>query len=383
MSLSEADTRAKLIDPALHNSGWTEDLIRREETERGIEIIDGKPRRKERGRTDYLLRVRINISSHPNAVALIEAKRSDEPPDKGLEQAKKYARLNHVPFVYSSNGHLFVEYDHITGKTSKPRPLEEFPTPHELRVRYEKRLAISLESDQAKPLLVPYPGGEASRRYYQDAAIRAALEKIARGDKRILLFLATGSGKTFIAVHLLKKIADAGQLRRALFVCDRDELRAQALGAFQNAFGSDAAEVTTANPQKNARILIATYQTLNVAGETEDAKFFLENYTKNYFSHIIIDECHRSAWGKWSVVLRHNLEAIQIGLTATPRSFEGGSEEERSQDEEITANNLEYFGEPVYEYDMAQGIEEWLPSCLRNHKARGESRYNRHKTKGY
>ncbi|MGH9910221.1 MAG: DEAD/DEAH box helicase family protein, partial [Nitrososphaerales archaeon] len=364
MSLSEADTRAKLIDPALHNSGWTEDLIRREETERGIEIIDGKPRRKERGRMDYLLRVRINISSHPNAVVLIEAKRSDEPPDKGLEQAKKYARLNHVPFVYSSNGHLFVEYDHITGKTSKPRPLEEFPTPHELRVLYEKRLAISLESDQAKPLLVPYPGGEASRRYYQDAAIRAALEKIARGDKRILLFLATGSGKTFIAVHLLKKIADAGQLRRALFVCDRDELRAQALGAFQNAFGSDAAEVTTANPQKNARILIATYQTLNVAGETEDAKFFLENYTKNYFSQIIIDECHRSAWGKWSVVLRHNLEAIQIGLTATPRSFEGGSEEERRQDEEITVNNLEYFGEPVYEYDMAQGIEDgYLPAC--------------------
>ena len=364
MSLSEADTRAKLIDPALHSSGWTEDNIRREEIERGIDITDGKPRRRERGRIDYLLRVRVNISTQPVAIALIEAKRSNEPADKGLEQAKKYARLNHVPFVYSSNGHLFVEYDYITGKTSKPRILKEFPTPHELHQRYEKRLGVSLESDQAKPLLVPYPGGEASRRYYQDAAIRAALEKIARGDKRILLFLATGSGKTFIAVHLLKKIADAGQLRRALFVCDRDELRTQALGAFQNVFGADAAEVTTSNPQKNARILIATYQTLNVAGETEDAKFFLENYPKNYFSHIIIDECHRSAWGKWSVVLRQNSEAIQIGLTATPRSFEGGSEEERRQDEEITANNLEYFGEPVYEYDMAQGIEDgYLPAC--------------------
>ena len=222
------------------------------------------------------MRIRANVNTQPIAVALIEAKRSDDPPDKGLEQAKKYARLNHVPFVYSSNGHLFVEYDFFTGKTSAPKPLEEFPTPEELRRRYEEGMGFSLDSEAAKPLLVPYPGGEASRRYYQDAAIRAALEKIARGEKRVLLFLATGSGKTFIAVHLLRKIADAGQLRRALFLCDRDELRTQGLNAFQNVFGADAAAVTTKNPQKNARILIATYQTLNVAGEDEDAKFLLE-----------------------------------------------------------------------------------------------------------
>ena len=364
MILSEADTRAKLIDPALHQRGWTEDLIRREETERGIDIVDEKPRRRQRGRTDYLLRIKINISPQPIAIALIEAKRSDEPPDKGLEQAKKYARLNNVPFVYSSNGHLFVEYDRFTGKTSDPLPLVQLPTPLDLRSRYEKGENISLESEKAKPLLVPYPGGEASRRYYQDAAIRAALEKIARGEKRVLLFLATGSGKTFIAVHLLKKIADAAQLRRALFLCDRDELRIQGLNAFQNVFGNDAAPVSSSNPQKNARILIATYQTLNVAGETEDAKFLEENYPENYFSHIIIDECHRSAWNKWSIVLKRNPEAIQIGLTATPRFWEGGTDEERKEDHEITANNLTYFGDPVYEYDMSQGTEDgYLPAC--------------------
>ena len=364
MHLSEADTKAKLIDPALHQRGWTEDLIRREETECGIDIIDGKPRRRERGRTDYLLRVRVNINTQPVAIALIEAKRSDEPHDKGLEQAKKYARLNHVPFVYSSNGHLFVEYDHFRGITSQPLPIKEFPTPLELRQRYENGIGVSLESKNAEPLLVPYSGGEASRRYYQDAAIRAALEKIARDEKRILLYLATGSGKTFIAVHVLKRIADAGQLRRALFVCDRDELRDQGIRAFNLVFGAEAAEVSTGNPQKNARILIATYQTLNVAGEAEDAKFFLENYPENYFSHIIIDECHRSAWGKWSIVLKRNLDAVQIGLTATPRHWEGGSEEERKEDAEITANNLQYFGEPVYEYDMVQGIEDgYLPAC--------------------
>jgi len=364
MALSEADTRAKLIDPALHKRGWTEDLIRREETDRGIDIIDGKPRRRERGRIDYLLRIKVNANAQPIAVALIEAKRSGDPPTKGLEQAKRYARLNHVPFVYSSNGYLFVEYDFFTGKTSAPKPINEFPTPKELWRRYEEGMGFTLDSEKAKPLLSPYPGGEASRRYYQDAAIRAVLEKIAKGEKRILLFLATGSGKTFIAVHLLKKIADAGQLRRALFLCDRDELRTQGLNAFQNVFGADAAAVTSKDPQRNARILIATYQTLNVAGEEEDAKFLLENYPENYFSHIIIDECHRSAWGKWSIVLRRNPKAVHIGLTATPRYFEGGTAKEREKDEEITANNLRYFGEPAYEYDMAQGIEDgYLPAC--------------------
>jgi type I restriction enzyme, R subunit len=362
--LSEADTRAKLIDPVLHRRGWTEDLIRREETERGVEVIDGQPRRKQKGRTDYLLRIRVNISSQPISIALIEAKKSNEPADKGLEQAKKYARLNNVPFVFSSNGHLFVEYDSFTGRTSQPQDLDKISTPEELRSRYEKGKNFSLDGENAKPLLVSYPRGEASRRYYQDAAIRAVLEKIAQGKNRALLFLATGSGKTFIAVNLLKKIADAAALRRALFLCDRDELRNQALSAFQNVFGSNAAAVSGSNAQKNARILIATYQTLNIASDEEDAKFLLENYPENYFSHIIIDECHRSAWNKWSLVLKRNPNAIQIGLTATPRHWEGGSKEEQKIDEEITANNLKYFGDPVYEYNMSQGIEDgYLPAC--------------------
>ena len=204
MSLGEADTRAKLIDPALHNCGWTEDLIRREETDRGIDVIEGKPRRRERGRIDYLLRIKVNLNSQPVAIALIEAKKEKDPPDKGLEQAKKYARLNHVPFVFSSNGHLYVEYDNLTGKTSRPMPLTSFPALADLRRRYESYLGVPLDSEKAMAFLVAYPGGEASRLYYQDAAIRAVLETIARGEKRALLFLATGSGKTFIAVHLLK-----------------------------------------------------------------------------------------------------------------------------------------------------------------------------------
>ena len=135
--LSEADTKAKLIDPVLHRLGWTEDLIHREETACRIDIIDGKPKRRERGRIDYLLRIKVNININPQpiAVALLEAKKNTEPPDKGLEQAKRYARLNNVPFVFSSNGCLFIEYNSLTGKTSGPQSIEKFPTPEELRKR--------------------------------------------------------------------------------------------------------------------------------------------------------------------------------------------------------------------------------------------------------
>ena len=192
----------------------------------------------------------MNLNTQPVALAIIEAKKERLPPGHGLEQAKGYAkckRLN-VKFIFSSNGHQFVEFDSFTGLTTRPRPLAEFPTPDELRTRYERMMGFTLASPVARPLLQPYPGGEGERRYYQDAAIRAVMEKFAQCDisqkpKRALLSLATGSGKTFIAVNLLKRMSDAGQLTRALFVCDRDELRTQAIKAFQNVFGADAAEV--------------------------------------------------------------------------------------------------------------------------------------------
>jgi type I restriction enzyme R subunit len=369
--LSEADTRAKLIDPALHARGWTEDLIKREETAGAIEIVDGKPRKRAKGRVDYTLRVKVNPDTQPVAVGLIEAKAEHLPSEHGLEQGKLYAackRLN-VPFVFATNGHRYVEFDSFTRKTTYPLPLTEFPTPAELRARYEKAMGFSLEDPAAKPLLTRYVGGEATRRYYQDAAIRAVLERIARGEKRALLSLATGAGKTFIAVHLLKRIADAGQLRRALFLCDRDELRSQGLGAFQNVFGADAAEVFEeadgSNHARNARIHVATYQTLDVASDDADANFLLKHYPANYFSHIIIDECHRSAWGKWSQVFTRNPNAVQIGLTATPRQIKITERSKEAQaDEQVNRDNLKHFGDPVYEYDMSQGIEDgYLAAC--------------------
>lgn len=364
--LDEAQTRIQLIDPALHERGWTEDLIRREETLGTVEIVAGRPRRASHGRTDYTLRVRAHEGAQPVAVAVLEAKSEDKHPAHGLDQAKGYLACKrlHVPFVAATNGHLWVLFDKRTGVTSAARPIAEFPSPAELQALYEDAVGLTLDHELAKPLLTPYKGGEASRRYYQDAAIRATLEKLARGERRALLSLATGSGKTFIAVNLLRRIADAGHLKRALFVVDRDELRQQALLALQNVFGNDAAAASGTKPEKNARIVVATYQTLDIDTADADASFLETHYPVDYFSHIVIDECHRSAWGKWSAVLTRNPNAVQIGLTATPREIDYGSSAQAQADAQVSADNLQHFGEPVYEYDIGQGIEDgFLAAC--------------------
>lgn len=370
MPYNEADTRANLLDPALAKCGWTADHIRREKTKARVEIdiVDGKAKRRGDGRVDYLLRYRVNPGTQPVAIALIEAKAESKTPGHGLQQAKDYRDRHNVPFVFSSNGHLFVEYDEFTGLTSKPRPLSEFPGPEALRKRYEHGKGFRLDAPEAKPLLTPYRGGEGQRRYYQDAAIRAVFEKLARGETRALLTLATGTGKTFIATNLLHRIAEAGQLTRALFLCDRDELRKQGLLAMSSQFGSDAAEAYRRNGRNNAanaRVHVATYQTLGVDTEADTASFLKEFYPENYFSHIVIDECHRSAWNRWFEVLQRNPDAVHIGLTATPRKLDLAiADEEVEEDRRRIADNVAYFGEPVYSYDIAQGIEDgYLAAC--------------------
>ena len=368
MGRNEAETRTQLIDPALHARGWTEDLIRREETLGTVEIVDGHPRRQIHGRTDYTLRIKVAPGAQPVAVAVLEAKDESKPATYGLDQAKTYQRTEkrlNVPFVIATNGHQWTMHDNRTATTTPlPRLMAEFPTPDDLRDAYQNATGVDLTAPAAKPLVTPYKGGEGSRRYYQDAAIRSVLEKLARGEKRALLSLATGSGKTFIAVNLLRKIADAGQLRRALFLCDREELRNQALTAFQNAFGADVAAVSGSNAQKNARVVIATYQTLDIDTDDADADFLETNYPADYFSHIVIDECHRSAWGEWSKILTRNPNAVQIGLTATPRQLDYGPSKDGQADAAITADNIRHFGEPVYQYEIGQAIEDgYLAAC--------------------
>ena len=363
MGLNEADTRAKLIDPALHGRGWSEDWIRREETVGRVQFIGSleKPRRAQK-RIDYVLSVLVKGAHVP--VALLEAKPESAAPNAGLEQAKTYARLHHVPLVYSSNGHQFVEHDRISGVTTQPQPMSQFPAWETVRDRYCEIDGIDFESGAAAPLFVkPRPDD----RYYQRAAVRAVLSHLARGEKRALLSLATGTGKTRIAVRLLKALADAGQLKRALFVCDRNELRNQALSALHDVFGADAAAASARNPEKNARVVVATYQTLDVQPD-DDASYLMRHYGQNYFSHIIIDECHRSAWGDWHQVLEQNPDAAQIGLTATPRSFEYGSRPDDVEGDEIKPlknDNYAHFGDPVFEYGINEAMDDGYLAAMR------------------
>ena len=361
MPFNEADTRAKLIDPALHEGDWPEDWIRREQTP-GPFVRTGAGYERGQGRTDYVLYVPGPNDAHEMLpIAVVEAKAENAAADAGIEQAKRDARLHSVPFAFATNGRQFHETDLRTNATRGPLPMQDFPRWETLRNRWQRpggeNVPLDAASDAASPLWTPQREGA---RYYQRAARRAALETIARGKDRILLPLATGAGKTWIAVSILRAIDMAGQLRRALFLCDRDELRNQALGALAAHFGSDAAKATTRDPAANARVVVATYQTLGIDKEDGSASFLRKHYPKDYFSHIVIDECHRSAWGKWREVLDRNPNAIHIGLTATPREIDTGKANAVNAVEErrISADNYRYFGEPAYEYSIAQAMQD-------------------------
>lgn len=311
-------------------------------------------------------------------VAVLEAKKEADDPLKGMQQARGYAdTLRYdVKYVFSTNGHRYGEYDRFSELINGPFQFADFPAHPDLTSRYAKAIGIDLTTTEASALFQADSPAWSQSRYYQDAAIRATLEKIildhqAGRPARALLTLATGAGKTIIATNLLWRLSQAGQLPKpALFLCDRDELRAQAYNKLSAAFGSNARIVETergANAARNARIHIATYQTLGLddgdPGDGGFASFLSEHYGEDAFSVIIIDECHRSAWGRWSEVLKRNPSAIHIGLTATPRKLEQ-SEKASEDDLKITANNRQYFGEPVYEYTLIQAQEDgYLAAC--------------------
>ena len=382
--LNEEETRFHLIDPVLRRKGYDDPQRIRLETPAPVEPTGPKGRRSKRGgRTDYLLCVQVGEMPKPLPVAVLEAKRSDADPLKGMEQAKGYADCARfdVQYVFASNGHLYGDYDKPSGIQTGPHPLEDFPPHADLCARYATDKGINLASPDAALLFQADSPAWSASRYYQDAAIRAAFEKIIRERQagnapRVLLTLATGAGKTIIATNLLWRMAQAGLLPKpALFLCDRDELRTQAYNKLKAAFGGNARIVETVRGQNaaaNARIHIATYQTLGI-DENGDGSFLADHYPEDdAFSVIIIDECHRSAWGRWSQVLTRNPNAIHLGLTATPRKLKPPKNAKKAKgvaaavaaDDAITAHNVQYFGEPVYEYSLAQAQDDgYLAAC--------------------
>jgi type I restriction enzyme R subunit len=375
MAYNEAETRFYLIDPVLREKGYNDHQWLKLETPAPVEPTGPKGRRRKGpGRTDYLLCVQVGDMPNPLPVGVLEAKKENEDPLKGMQQAKGYADCQRfeVKYVFATNGHKYGEFDFFTQLQGGPFPFPDFPAHPELTARYAKDIGIDLTRPEAEILFQADSPAWSQSRYYQDAAIRAAFEKIIRCRQanepvRVLLTLATGAGKTIIATNLLWRLSQAGQLPKpALFLCDRDELREQAYTKLKAAFGDNARIVRTergSNAAANARIHVATYQTLGLDDEEGFASFLSEYYGDDAFSVIIIDECHRSAWGRWSEVLKRNPNAIHIGLTATPRKL-AESKRASAEDQEITANNLKYFGEPVYEYTLIQAQEDgYLAAC--------------------
>ena len=377
MAYNEAETRFYLIDPVLREKGYDEQWKLKLETPAPVEPIGNKGRRRSGGgRTDYLLCVQPGNLPKALPVGVIEAKAEAADPLQGMQQAKGYADCKRfaVQYVFATNGHRYGEFDLGTQIPDGPFPFPDFPSHHDLTVRYAKDKGIDITQPGAALLFMADSQAWSRSRYYQDAAIRAAFEKILRCEQsnetaRVLLSLATGAGKTVIAANLLWRMHEAGRLTKpALFLCDRDELREQAYDKIAKAFPKGSVRLVKAergeNAAKNAKVHIATYQTLGLDDDEESyASFLTQHYPENSFSVIIIDECHRSAWGRWSEVLKRNPQAIHLGLTATPRQLRE-SNHQTDEDADITANNLAYFGEPVYEYTLIQAQEDgYLAAC--------------------
>ena len=352
--MNESETRAELIDPALKATGWGEVDASRIAREYGITAgrLEGNGRRSQPDKADYILVYR------GQQLAVIEAKRADLPAAEGVAQAKKYAEKLQIRFTYATNGHTIYQIDMQTGQEGE---VTTFPTPQELWARtFEKE-----DAWRDRFADVPYEdkGGTWKARYYQDIAVRRVLEAIAADKKRILLTLATGTGKTFIAFQLAWKLfqsrwnlsGEPTRRPRILFLADRNILADQAYNAF-SPFAEDARVRIdpkrvrqTGRVPHNGSVFFTIFQTFMSGTDAEGnpAPNFYD-YAPDFFDFIIIDECHRGGAkdeSSWRGILEYFSPAVQLGLTATPKRRDN-------------VDTYAYFGEPVYVYSLRDGIND-------------------------
>lgn len=347
---SEADTCREMILPALREAGWRDDQVRAEYPVEAGRVISlgGVERALGRGRIDFVLEI---VPGLP--VGVIEAKREYRTAAEGLGQAVRYAEQLDVPVTYASNGATIIEKDLSRGTE---RTVEAFRSPAEL---WSDFLAHHrLDADDARLLQQPFNRKKrdahqnvAALRWYQQVAVNRVLTGIARGEKRLLLLMATGTGKTFTAMQIVHKLRAYARLTdvqgtyRVLYLADRDALVSQPMMKdFGVGFGAEPlARVLGGNDGKSRDILFATYQSLATPGADT-----LGGYSPDFFDLVIVDECHRgsaAAESQWRSVLDHFSPAVQLGLTATPRREE-------------TVDTYQYFGDPVFTYSLRQGIED-------------------------
>lgn len=343
--LSEETTCLRYINPKLNESKWDlDEIVRNYAITNGKIIPDGRSgKRAEALFADYVLLLGPNYP-----IAVVEAKSYDLPHDQGMQQALQYAEKLKLNFAYATNGKKIEEYDFIT---KKQRTIDKFPTRLELLERL--RPVLNLDDEQLQVLLHPFdrrsqdPGGRPMiPRYYQEIAINAATTAVLHGKKQVLLTLATGTGKTFIAYQLAKRFWDTKRPHpKILFLADRTVLLDQAKNnSFAN-FG-DSRHRIQKRVETAFEMYFALYQALDV--DKIDGELY-KQYPKNFFDYVIIDECHRgssSEGGEWRNILDYFNSAVHVGMTATPK---------RDEDNKDT---YDYFGMPVYTYSLKQGIED-------------------------
>jgi len=335
--MSEADTRVKLVDPKLHESGWKEEWIRRGKHIAPGRILDERGNRKKGTEIDYIL----YVSSFP--IAVVEAEPESKSALSGIQQAKDDAKTYmDVLFAYCTNGHEIEEFDFVTNRQTT---LERFPSPEELWERYlNYTLKGVVIKPKVNPLDIPYhylPGGKKPW-YFQEVAIKRVIEEVLKNRKRLLLTMATGTGKTFVAFQIVWKLVKSGYFRRVLYLADRLFLRTpQAYNEF-SAFGDARDLIEEGKAPKTRDIYFSIYQAMYSG---EEGNRLYQQYPPDFFDLIIIDECHRSGYGTWKQILDHFSSAFHLGMTATPK-----------RDDNI--DTYAYFGDPVYAYSMGKAIED-------------------------
>ena len=339
--MNESDTRLKLIDPALKKS-WDSDkqIFTEYYFTAGEIVVRGHfTTRKKPKKADYLLMYAPELP-----LAIVEAKDTEHTVGAGLQQAMGYAEALDIPFAYSTNGRGFIEHDFTTGK-ERSLGMDEFPTPEELWHRY--RAGRDLEGEYPEQVITtPYyrEYGSMSPRYYQRIAVNRTLEAIARGKDRVLLVMATGTGKTYTAFQIVHRLREAGEVGRVLYLADRNVLVDQTITGDFKPLERVTTKVTRRKLDSAYQVYFSLYQQL----VGEDSEEIFREFDREFFDLIIVDECHRGSAAEdsaWRKILSYFNEAIQIGMTATPK-------------ETKDVSNIDYFGKPVYTYSLKQGIED-------------------------
>ena len=350
-NLSEEDIKLRYITPAIISKGWSvEDIT----METKVKLTDGKINlrgnfivREKPKYADYVL-----YYNRATPIAIVEAKDATHSVSHGMQQAKEYAHMMDVPFAYSSNGLGFQEYDFLTGK-ERPLTMDEFPTKEELYRRFltESNGGAGINEVEKQIINQPYCTGQDifPPRYYQRNAINRTVQAVAQGQKRLLLVMATGTGKTYTAFQIVYRLLKAGLVKKVLYLADRNVLVDQSI---QQDFKPLNKTIHKVNYQQDLgsgvtayEVYFALYQQLIGQGGKQNYK---ELFKPEFFDLVIVDECHRGSAkddSNWREILEYFSDAVQLGMTATPKETKYQS-------------SITYFNEPIYTYSLKEGIED-------------------------